>query len=358
MAGARRAALVGLCLAAQGCGYREAVPAFREQDARFGRLAGAAASPSKDQVCRSWSRTVVERDPWASAHVSFPETNVQNACFTAVHHEGREVRTAAPPAGCAYPGRARPGLEAVAIELERLAASPVGRHRLFPCSLGSRELVAAARHNARVLRALAASERDYPYASVILPGHGQREQDDTVLTGFLPGSDCRPFAEGDLERLGAMPRRSALGADAMRGDVAPVVIASGGAVHSRLIEAFAMLHLLQCRERIAPERILVEPCAEHTHTNLRNSGRWLDAMGGRAAYLLTDDGIQSEYFQDWNGFELLLGSIDQRSLRDWGYLIGSWRQASTGVTSGFWFTPYRFWAEPRSGLGSLTCVDT
>ena len=118
-----------------------------------------------------------------------------------------------------------------------------------------------------------------------------------------------------------------------------------------------MLHLLQCREHIAADRILVEPCAEHTHTNLRNSGRWLDAMGGRAGYLLTDDGIQSEYFQDWNGFELLLGSIDQRATRDWGYLLGSWRQASSGVSSGFWFTPYRFWAEPRNALGSVTCVD-
>ena len=49
--------------------------------------------------------------------------------------------------------------------------------------------------------------------------------------------------------------------------------------------------------------------------------------------------------------------FDERSLRDWGYVIGSWRQASTGIRAGFWFTPYRFWAEPRDGLGSVTCVD-
>jgi hypothetical protein len=79
-------------------------------------------------------------------------------------------------------------------------------------------------------------------------------------------------------------------------------------------------------------------------------------MGGRAAYLLTDDFLQSEYFQDSTGFELLLGSIDQRSLRDWGYVLGSWRQASIGIKAGFWFTPYRFWAEPRDALGSATCV--
>ncbi len=350
------AALLFAAVVAVGCGHREAVPAFREQDARFGRLAGIAPAPSKERMCRSWNSAILARDSWASAHVSFPETNVQDACFTPVLHEGREVHVGPAPRGCGYPAEPqRATLVALAEELERLA--PATTQRLFPCSLQPSELSAAARHNARVLRALAASSQVYPYASVVLPGHGQREQDGTVLTGFLPGEACRPLAEGDLERLGAMPLRTALGADALRGDVAPVAIASGGAVHSHLIEAFAMLHLLQCREHIAADRILVEPCAEHTHTNLRNSGRWLDAMGGRAGYLLTDDGIQSEYFQDWNGFELLLGSIDQRATRDWGYLLGSWRQASSGVSSGFWFTPYRFWAEPRNALGSVTCVD-
>ncbi len=351
------AAALGVALMALGCGYREAVPAFREQDARFGRLAGAATAPSKERMCRSWSGAILARDAWASAHVSFPETNVQNACFTPVHHEGREVRVAAPPRGCGYPAPAqRAPLLALAEELERLAARPTS-HRLFPCTLAPDALSAAALHNARVLRSLAASTQSFPYAAVLLPGHGQIEQDGTALTDYLPGAACRPLREGDLDRLGAMPFRTALGADALRGDVAPLIIASGGAVHSHLVEAFAMLHLLACREHIAPERILVEPCAEHTHTNLRNGGRWLDALGGRAAYLLTDDGIQSEYFQDWNGFEALLGSVDQRSIRDWGYLLGSWRQASSGIRSGFWFTPYRFWAEPREGLGSVTCVD-
>jgi len=126
-----------------------------------------------------------------------------------------------------------------------------------------------------------------------------------------------------------------------------------------------MLHLMSCErdevgERFVPiagDRVFVEPCADHTHTNLRNSARWLDAMGARAAYLVTDDFLQSKYFQDFNGFELLMGSIDQRSLRDFGYVIGSWRQASVGMRSGFWFTPYRFWAEDPGGLGSLTCSD-
>ena len=191
---------------------------------------------------------------------------------------------------------------------------------------------------------------------MIVPGHGQLSQKGTALTGFLPGDACRPLQDGDLEKLRNMPVRAARAADAMHGQVAQVVIASGGAVHSSLIEAFALMHLLHCREQVAEDEIIVEPCAEHTHTNLRNSGRWLHAMHGRAAYLVTDDHIQSDYFQDATGFELLLGSIDQRSRRDWGYVIGSWRQAAIGIDAGFWFTPYRLWAEPQDGLGSDTCV--
>ena len=32
-------------------------------------------------------------------------------------------------------------------------------------------------------------------------------------------------------------------------------------------------------------------------------------------------------------------------------------EGSVGAGAGFWYSPYRFWAEPRSGLGTLTCVD-
>jgi len=351
-------ALLIIAIALFGCGYREPVPVYREHDARFGWLGGRAEVPLKKEMCGRWTSAVVGRDGWASTHLSFPETNVQDACFTPVTHDDRTVHVGSTPRGCSYPdAAARARLDALADELERLAGSRATTHRLFPCTLTENQLAAAARQNARTLRALARRGARHPYAAVILPGHGLAEQDGTALGSYLPGEECRSLAAGDLRRLGAMPSRTAIGADAMRGEVAPVVIASGGAVHSHLIEAFAMMHLLQCREQIAADRILVEPCAEHTHTNLRNSGRWVDAMGGRAAYLLTDTGIQSEYFQDWSGFELVLGSIDQRSLRDWGYLLGSWRQASSGTKSGFWFTPYRFWAEPREELGSVTCVD-
>ena len=342
---------------AAGCGYRQPVPAFAANDARFGRLAGHAEPPSQVTMCRHWTSAVVARDEYAITHASFPESDVQTACFTPVTHHGRDVTVGATPRGCGYPdASSRERLLALAAELDRLAESS-SPHHLFPCTLTPKDRAAACRQNARALRALAKSPTSYPYAAVLTPGHGLLAQNDTALASYMPADACKPLAEGDLARLGAMPIRTARAADSLRGGAAGVVIVSGGAIHSRVIEAFAMMQLLECRERIEPDRILLEPCAEHTHTNLRNGGRWLAAMGARNAYLLTDDFLQSDYFQDFSGFEYLMGSVDQRSLRDWGYLIGSWRQASIGLKSGFWFTPYRFWAEPKDELGSATCVD-
>ncbi len=353
-------AVAPLASLAAGCGYREPVPAFTANDARFGRYAGGGGD-SRDAVsaramCKHWMGDVVFHDEWAISHVSFPETNVQDACFTTVTHAGRSVSVGKAPRGCSYPEAGqRARLEALADELERV--SDTAPHRLFPCSLPPDQRAAARIQNVRALRAIARGTEKYPYSAIVVPGHGIPEQAKTVLAKYVPGGSCRDLADGDLGNLGAMPVRSERAADALRGGVAPFVIVSGGAVHSAVVEAFALMQLLECREKIEPTRILVEPCADHTHTNLRNSARWIEAMNGRAAYLLTDDWIQSEYFQDFSWFELIMGSVDQRSLREWGYLIGSWRQSSIGNDAGFWFTPYRFWAEPREGLGSMTCVD-
>ena len=339
-----------------GCGMREPLPAFSSDDARFGRLGGKGEAPSVAKMCGGWLTNIVGRDEWAITHVSFPESNVQSACFTPVTHQGRTTTAGTAPRGCSFPspsGRAR--LEALADALDRVPDDAPSK--LFPCSLAPDQRRTARVQNARVLRALARDTRTFPYSAVVVPGHGVVEQNETALAKFLPGHSCSELADGDLGRLGALPFRTARAADALRGGVAPIAIVSGGAVHSRVIEAFAMMHLLECREHIAPERVLVEPCAEHTHTNLRNSGRWMHAMGARAAYLLTDDWIQSTYLQDATGFEFLMGTPDQRSIRDWGYVMGSWRQASIGLDAGFWFTPYRFWAEPKDDLGSMTCVD-
>ena len=79
-------------------------------------------------------------------------------------------------------------------------------------------------------------------------------------------------------------------------------------------------------------------------------------LGGRQGYVITDTALQGGYLQEWTIFWLIGGSIDQRALRDWGYVLGAWRQASVGYDAGFWFTPYRFWGEPHDGLGGVSCL--
>src|SRR3954468_3057189 len=86
-----------------GCGYREPVPPSREHDARFGRLGGTGEPLTKKAICRRWTSAVIGRDSWATTHLSFPETNVQDACFTPVVHTGRDVHVGNVPRGCNYP---------------------------------------------------------------------------------------------------------------------------------------------------------------------------------------------------------------------------------------------------------------
>jgi hypothetical protein len=100
-------------------GIREPVPPFRANDSRFGRLGGGDDPPTLKRMCGHWMSAVVARDEWAITHVSFPESNVQDACFTPVAHDGRKVTVSSPPRGCRYPDREnRARLDALATELE------------------------------------------------------------------------------------------------------------------------------------------------------------------------------------------------------------------------------------------------
>ncbi|HRG95886.1 MAG TPA: ElyC/SanA/YdcF family protein, partial [Polyangiaceae bacterium] len=194
--------------------------------------------------------------------------------------------------------------------------------------------------------------RAYPYAAVLVPGYGAAEQEESRLVAAPPDAPCRALSPGELARLGVNVERARRAAEAYRGGVAPVVIVSGGAVHSPLVEAFALASLVRCAGGVPTERVLVDPCADHTHTNLRNLGALVVALGARTGYLVTDGGLQSAYLSDFTVFDVFGGSVDQRSLRDFGYLVGAWRRASRGLDGGFWYTPYRFWAEREP----VTCL--
>jgi DUF218 domain len=348
-------AFVGALLGAAACVVRSSVPAHVGHDARFGFFAGDARTFDAHAACGRWDEAVSHVDDHAASHTSFPETDPGRSCFTPVIHAGRTVLFGRVPPACAVPNDAeRDAMRAVADRLE--VDAPERREPLYPCHLTAAQRSAADHHNASVLRSVAALPATYPYTAIVVPGFGNAAQARTSVASWLPGDACHGFADGDRLYLGSMVPRTRRASDAWHGGVAPMILVTGGSPHSSMVEAFAMLYLLTCDPDAAAPLVLVEPCAEHTHTNLRNAARWLVASEARTAYLVTDDEFQADYLQDWTGLDLVGGSIDTRSLRDWGYVIGTWRQASLGIEAGFWFTPYRFWAEPREGLGSFSCV--
>lgn len=360
MSAARAGAVAALALASTlaGC-YRhaetpDAVPG--------GALAGKApASFDAKRACGHWLDALGDGSPEAGTHVSFPEM-FPEACYVPVRYEGELARPEATPPGCEYPSNA--ALSHLQQEIERYTSIARGETSAplpaeLACDLRPSDRLAAARQNLRALQRVARDLQEnkvYPYAAIATFGFGHRDQAESVLHDYAPGEACRPMAKPDMDLLTVNVTRSGRAAMAFAGRVAPLVIASGGAVHSPLIEAFALDHLLTCRFGVPADRVLVDPCADHTHTNVKHTGSLVVALGGRTAYMVTDDGLQADYLEEWNVFNLLGGSIDQRALRDWGYLLGSWRRASVGMRAGFWFSPYRFWGEPKGALGSFACM--
>jgi hypothetical protein len=352
------AALAALGLA--GCMSHAEAPIRAPDDARSGH-----APPGFDAglACTDWKKAAGPDGGVARAHDAFPELAPSRSCFVRVRYGADGARPDPPPPGCGYPGGpgAFAALEQGAARYERIAAGDAGEALPvdLACSLPDETRRAAAANNARTMRALSrrlAGHAPYPYAAVSTFGFGHRAQNKSVLLPFRPGDACPKLEKRDMVLLDVNITRAGRAAEAYLAGVAPVVTVSGGAIHARLVEAFMLDYLLTCRFGVPRDAVLLDPCADHTHTNVRNTGSFVRALGGRTAYLVTDDGLQAGYLEEWTSFDLVGGSIDQRSLRDFGYLLGSWRRASVGMPAGFWYTPYRFWAEPESGLGGLTCV--
>lgn len=104
--------------------------------------------------------------------------------------------------------------------------------------------------------------RDYRYPALLVFGHGP--EDAQSRTGVL----------GHI--------RMARAADLFARRLAPFIIVSGGNVHPNRTpfnEAIEMKRLLIGQYGIPADRILIEPHARHTTTNLRNSARLLFAAG-------------------------------------------------------------------------------
>jgi hypothetical protein len=120
----------------------------------------------------------------------------------------------------------------------------------------------------------------YRYTAILIPGVG-------------PENPAIPLSARSKLHLHLAARRFA------QGDVA-FIITSGAAVHpkgSRFVEAVEMRRALIERFHIPPDRIVIEPYARHTSTNLRNASRRLAAMGAPLdkPVLIVSNAEQSRY---------------------------------------------------------------
>jgi hypothetical protein len=144
-----------------------------------------------------------------------------------------------------------------------------------------------------------------------------------IVPGYTPRSGWRgglhPTAEARLERALAD----------LEAGLAPSVIVSGAAVYSPDVEA-ELMHSWLLDHGVAASRIIVEPHARHTTTNLRNAGRIMLERGAREALVVTSDApdwrprrhgwrvVQQSYYL---GFPWL-SSFHLRCLVELGYRVG------------------------------------
>lgn len=159
-----------------------------------------------------------------------------------------------------------------------------------------------------------------------------------VVPGYCPRigwpTGLHPVAEA---RLAEAARTLAAG-------LASTIIVSGGAVHSPDNEAVLMRQWL-VEAGVDAARILVEPCARHTTTNLRNAGRMVLAAGAVEALVVTS-GAQTFYLAfPWRS------SFHARSLVELGYRVGalSWLGPMHVVFRPSADVFRRSWKETRAG---------
>ena len=155
-------------------------------------------------------------------------------------------------------------------------------------------------------RALAARTywKAFRYSLLIVPGVGPEDTGTTL---------------SPRSKLHAL-----LAAQRYRQGLAPFILVSGSAVHprgTRFVEAVEIRRALVERYGIPSDRVILEPYARHTTTNLRNATRRMVALGiplDRPTLIVTDAEqskyIESQTFSDRNRAELgyLPGAVGRR----------------------------------------------
>lgn len=152
----------------------------------------------------------------------------------------------------------------------------------------------------------------YPYSAIVIPGAGP-----------------------DIERAAIDPwaiSRLRIAVDRFRKGKAPIFIVSGGFVkpfQTPFCEGMEMKRYLMEHFHIPAERIILEPFARHTTTNIRNASRLIFRYGippTKKALIITD-WYQSKTIQS--------DSFKQRCLDELGYLPFTFLSAKSPVDTEF-----------------------
>ncbi|PTW47993.1 DUF218 domain-containing protein [Sphingomonas faeni] len=205
----------------------------------------------------------------------------------------------------------------VAIDTARAAsdappATIAASVRLAVALLDANDAVAATRfepldqrENAGALALAARTDwKAFRYSLLIVPGVGPED----TGTALSPRSKLHALLAAQRYRQG----------------LAPFILVSGSAVHprgTRFVEAVEIRRALVERYGIPSDRVIPEPYARHTTTNLRNATRRIVALGiplDRPTLIVTDAEqskyIESQTFSDRNRTELgyLPGAVGRR----------------------------------------------
>jgi uncharacterized SAM-binding protein YcdF (DUF218 family) len=102
------------------------------------------------------------------------------------------------------------------------------------------------------------------------------------------------------------------------------ILVSGGNVHpagTLYNEAFEMRRYLVESLGVPPERVIVEPLAEHTPTNLRNAGRYMLTHGIEHAIVVSDENPFGQSIMLQAPHSLIFGVLTRTRLR-YGHTLG------------------------------------
>ena len=149
--------------------------------------------------------------------------------------------------------------------------------------------------------------------SHVLHARANTEYDLLIVPGYTSDDGQRPLAHVEPIAAARLDEAVAL----YRLGKAHIVLVAGGNVHpvdTPYNEALMMkAYLLQ--HGLPESSIVVEPCARHSTTNLRNAGRFMLKYHLRTALVVTSPD-QAFYFASF------LSTFESRSLAQLGYVVG------------------------------------